>query len=152
MLSEEGLAGPLLELELTERMVTADLPTACATLVRLKALGVRISLDDFGTGYTSLAQLKGLPVDKMKIDRCFIADLPHDRKSAAITRAIVQLAQGLGIQVVAEGVETDAQRRFLAEHGCDALQGHAISEPLAFEALQAWAEARAQRAAADGQV
>jgi EAL domain-containing protein (putative c-di-GMP-specific phosphodiesterase class I) len=143
VLREEELPGRLLELELTERMVTADLVSAGATLARLKALGVRISLDDFGTGYTSLAQLKALPVDRMKIDRCFIADLPHDRKSAAITRAIVQLAQGLGIGVIAEGVENDAQRRVLVDYGCDELQGHAISEPLAFEALKAWAGARA---------
>ncbi len=144
VLREEGLAGPLLELELTERMVTTDLTSTGATLARLKALGVRISLDDFGTGYTSLAQLKALPIDKMKIDRCFVTDLPHDRKSAAITRAILQLAQGLGIQAIAEGVENEGQRGFLVEHGCDELQGHAISEPLAYEALQAWAEARAE--------
>ena len=144
VLREEGLPGPLLELELTERMVTTDLTSTGATLARLKALGVRISLDDFGTGYTSLAQLKALPIDKMKIDRCFVTDLPHDTKSAAITRAIVQLAQGLGIQVIAEGVENEGQHGFLVEHGCDELQGHAISEPLAYEALQAWAEARAE--------
>ncbi len=142
VLREEGLPGALLELELTERMVTADLPSTGATLARLKALGVRISLDDFGTGYTSLAQLKSLPVDKMKIDRSFVADLPHDAKSAAITRAIVQIARGLGIQVIAEGVETEAQHRLLLEFGCDELQGHAVSAPLAYDELQAWAAAR----------
>ena len=142
VLREEGLPGHLLELELTERMVTADLPATSATLARLKALGVRISLDDFGTGYTSLGQLKALPVDKMKIDRCFVADLPHDRKSAAITRAIVQIARGLDIRVIAEGVENEAQHRALLEYGCDELQGHAVSAPLGVEELEEWAAGR----------
>ena len=142
LLAEVGLAGPLVEFEITERMLMEDLPKVSAVLARLKVLGIRISVDDFGTGYSSLGHLKNLPIDKMKIDRSFVQDLPGEAGSAAIATAIIQMGRSLGITVIAEGVETDAQRRFLAEQGCDELQGHAISEPLAADALQRWAQDR----------
>ena len=106
----DGVAGGLLELELTERMLMDDLPHVKQRLMRLKALGLRISVDDFGTGYSSLGHLKELPIDKVKIDRSFVHDLPGNRDSAAITRAIIQMGRSLGITVIAEGVETEAQR------------------------------------------
>jgi diguanylate cyclase (GGDEF)-like protein/PAS domain S-box-containing protein len=133
-----------LELELTERMLMDDVPETQARLHRLRRLGVRLSVDDFGTGYSSLAQLKLLPVDKMKIDRSFVRGLPAERDSAAIANAIVQLGRGLGLTVVAEGVETLAQQRFLATLGCDQLQGMGISAPLDAATLEAWAAARSQ--------
>jgi diguanylate cyclase (GGDEF)-like protein/PAS domain S-box-containing protein len=139
LLAEEGVAGELLEFELTERMLMDDLPEVKRKLRELKDLGIRISVDDFGTGYSSLAHLKELPIDKMKIDRSFVLGLPGETDSAAIARAIVQMARGLGLGVIAEGVETDAQRAFLTRLDCDELQGILISPPLPLAEFQAWA-------------
>ncbi len=132
--SDQGL----LELELTERMLMDDLPQVKQRLSRLKAMGLRISVDDFGTGYSSLGHLKELPIDKVKIDRSFVHDLPDNRDSAAITRAIIQMGRNLGMTVIAEGVETEAQRTFLADHDCDELQGLLISAPLPPHEFEAW--------------
>jgi EAL domain-containing protein (putative c-di-GMP-specific phosphodiesterase class I) len=115
-----------------------DLPEVMAKLEQLAALGIRVSVDDFGTGYSSLGHLKDLPIDKMKIDSSFIQDLPAERGSAAITRAIIQMARSLGIAAIAEGVETEQQRTFLALNGCDELQGMLISPPLAAAEFEAW--------------
>jgi diguanylate cyclase (GGDEF)-like protein/PAS domain S-box-containing protein len=142
VLREEGVDGRLIELELTERMLMDDLPEVSAKLGKLAALGIRVSVDDFGTGYSSLGHLKDLPIDKMKIDSSFVRDLPADRGSTAITRAIIQMARSLGITAIAEGVETEAQRAFLALNGCDELQGELISKPLPLEAFEAWVRAR----------
>ena len=138
VLREEGVPGQWLELELTERMLMDDLGDVKRTLHQLKALGMRVSVDDFGTGYSSLAHLKELPIDGMKIDRSFVRDLPHQRGSVAIARAVVQMAQGLQLTVVAEGVENEEQRRFLVDHGCDLLQGELISLPLPAADLARW--------------
>ena len=138
VLHETGLAGERLELELTERMLMADLPQVKATLRRLKALGICISVDDFGTGYSALGHLKELPIDKMKIDSSFVRDLPGQHDSAAIATAIIQMGRSLGITVIAEGVETTAQRDFLAAAGCDELQGAAIGAPMASADLERW--------------
>ena len=142
LLAEEGVTGDLLELELTERMLMDDLPEVKRKLRELKELGIRISVDDFGTGYSSLAHLKELPIDKMKIDRSFVLGLPTETDSAAIARAIVQMARGLGLSVIAEGVETEAQRAFLKRLDCDELQGLLISPPLTLAEFQAWVAAR----------
>ena len=143
LLQEERLGGEHLELELTERMLMDDVASAARVLAGLKRLGIRIAIDDFGTGYFSLAHLKDLPIDKIKIDRSFVKDLPDDVGSAAIARAIVQLARSLGLVVIAEGVETRAQRDLLLELGCDELQGELLSRPLEDRALQEWVQARA---------
>jgi diguanylate cyclase (GGDEF)-like protein/PAS domain S-box-containing protein len=132
----------LIEFELTERMLMDDLPAVKQRLARLKELGLRISVDDFGTGYSSLGHLKSLPIDKVKIDRSFIHDLPQQRDSAAIARAIIQMGRSLGLTVIAEGVETDAQRDFLAAQGCDELQGTLISPPLSVAEFETWVAAR----------
>jgi EAL domain-containing protein (putative c-di-GMP-specific phosphodiesterase class I) len=132
----------LLELELTERMLMDDLPRVKQRLTRLKAMGLRISVDDFGTGYSSLGHLKELPIDKVKIDRSFVHDLPDNRDSVAITRAIIQMGCSLGMTVIAEGVETEAQRAFLADHGCDELQGLLISAPLPQAEFESWVAQR----------
>jgi EAL domain-containing protein (putative c-di-GMP-specific phosphodiesterase class I) len=141
-LAEAGAAGHMLELELTERMLMDDLPAVQAALHRLKAIGVHIAVDDFGTGYSSLGHLKDLPLDRLKIDRSFVQDLPGDRGSAAIAHAIVQMGRALGLQVVAEGVETTAQSQWLREHDCDAQQGYLCGEPMSAAAFEGWLRAR----------
>jgi len=138
VLREEGVPGEWIELELTERMLMDDVGDVKRTLQQLKALGMRVSVDDFGTGYSSLAHLKEFPIDGMKIDRSFVHDLPHQRGSVAIARAVVQMAQGLSLTVVAEGVENEEQRRFLVEQGCDLLQGALVSLPLPEAELMQW--------------
>jgi diguanylate cyclase (GGDEF)-like protein/PAS domain S-box-containing protein len=142
VLRDEGLAGELLELELTERMLMDDLVEVSRTLSGLKALGVRIAIDDFGTGYSSLGHLKELPIDRVKIDRSFVAGLPGDPAAAGIVRAIVMLGQSLKLGVIAEGVETTAQRDFLTEAGCDELQGDLFTPPLDAAAWDAWCAQR----------
>ena len=142
LLPTEGLQPGMLELELTERMLMDDLPKVRERLGRLQTLGVKVSVDDFGTGYSSLGHLKELPIDKLKIDRSFVHDLPANRNSAAITRAIIQMGRSLGLTVVAEGVETEAQRAFLADNGCDELQGLLIGAPLSQADFEAWVAAR----------
>jgi EAL domain-containing protein (putative c-di-GMP-specific phosphodiesterase class I) len=132
-------AASLLELELTERMLMDDLPEVKHRLQRLKAMGLGIAVDDFGTGYSSLGHLKELPIDKIKIDRSFVHDLPGNRDSIAITRAIIQMGASLGLTVIAEGVETEAQRAFLADNGCGELQGLLIGPALPTMAFEAWA-------------
>ena len=141
-LADAGATGNMLELELTERMLMDDLDAVRGVLTRLRALGVRIAVDDFGTGYTSLCHLKSLPLDRLKIDRSFVEDLPHDAGSAAVTNAIIQMGRGLGLEVVAEGVETAAQRAYLLTQGCDAQQGLLDSEPVPAAAFEAWLRQR----------
>ena len=143
-------AARLIELELTERMLMDDIGEVKHRLLRLKAMGLGISVDDFGTGYSSLGHLKELPIDKIKIDCSFVHDLPDNRDSAAITRAIVQLGLSLGMTVTAEGVETEAQRAFLLRQGCDQVQGLLIGPPMPLAAFEDWARQRraAERGAA----
>jgi diguanylate cyclase (GGDEF)-like protein/PAS domain S-box-containing protein len=130
LLAETGLAPESLEIEITESMVMRNPDWAATLLGRLKDMGVRITVDDFGTGYSSLSYLKRFPIDCVKIDRSFIRDLPDDPDDAAITRGIVAMAHSLRMSVVAEGVETDEQIRFLRELGCDEVQGFAFSRPV----------------------
>ena len=137
-----GIGDGWLEFELTERMLMDDLGVVKERLNHLRGMGLHISVDDFGTGYSSLAHLKELPIDKLKIDRSFVHDLPDNRDSAAITCAIIQMGRSLGLTVVAEGVETEAQRAFLAGQGCHELQGLLISPPLPQAAFEAWVLAR----------
>ena len=142
LLQQEQVSGEWLELELTERMLMDDLVEVKASLAQLKALGMRISVDDFGTGYSSLGHLKELPIDKVKIDRSFVQDVPQNADAAAIVRAIVQLGRSLGMTVIAEGVETEGQECFLRELGCEELQGLRIAPPLSEADLQLWAARR----------
>ena len=125
-------------LEVTESAVMTNLDKMKAELEQIRALGIRIAIDDFGTGYSSLAYLKRLPVSKLKIDRTFISDLPDDEEDATITRTIIMMARNLGLEVIAEGVETQAQEAFLLENDCPEIQGYYYSPPLLKEALKLW--------------
>ena len=131
ILLETGLAPGRLELEITEGVLIEDFDRGLALLRRLKALGVRISMDDFGSGYSSLSYLQAFPFDKIKIDRAFVMNLGRNPQSAAIVRAVIGLGHGLEMSIVAEGVETQEQLSFLAEQGCDAVQGYFIGKPAA---------------------
>jgi predicted signal transduction protein with EAL and GGDEF domain len=130
ILLETGLAPGRLELEITEGVLIEDFDRGLALLRRLKALGVRISMDDFGSGYSSLSYLQAFPFDKIKIDRAFIMNLGRNPQSAAIVRAVIGLGHGLEMSIVAEGVETQEQLGFLADEGCDVVQGYFIGKPL----------------------
>ena len=129
-LKEHGVSGEMIELELTESLFLEDVSAMTKTLGRLKDIGVTLAVDDFGTGYSSLSYLKRYPIDKVKIDRSFVRDIPRDDDDVAITVAIINLAASLDLRVVAEGVETQEQAYFLEEHQCDFLQGYHISRPL----------------------
>jgi diguanylate cyclase (GGDEF)-like protein/PAS domain S-box-containing protein len=128
-LKDSGLPPQLLELEITESTAMQQTDVTLRTLKRLNALGVSIAIDDFGTGYSSLSYLRRFPVDKVKIDRSFIAEVPGNRDQGAIVAGIVALAHALQIRVVAEGVETGAQREFLKSCGCDFIQGFLVGRP-----------------------
>jgi diguanylate cyclase (GGDEF)-like protein/PAS domain S-box-containing protein len=129
ILLETGLSPGRLELEITEGVLIEDFDRGLALLRRLKALGVRISMDDFGSGYSSLSYLQAFPFDKIKIDRAFVMNLGRNPQSAAIVRAVISLGHGLEMSIVAEGVETQEQLGFLADEGCDAVQGYFIGKP-----------------------
>ena len=130
ILADNGLAPKRIELEITETAAMSDADSTIETLERFAAKGFKLAIDDFGTGYSSLAYLKRFPVDKLKIDRSFVMDIPSDANDAAIADSVIRLAHGLGLAVVAEGVETEAQREFLARRECDYMQGFLFSRPL----------------------
>ena len=130
ILNETGLDAGLLELEITESMLIQNPEQVVNLLTDLRAMGVYLSLDDFGTGYSSLAYLKRFPINSIKIDRSFTQDLPSDASNAAITRAIIAIADSLKLNVIAEGVENEEQMRFLREHKCTEIQGYYFSKPL----------------------
>ena len=138
VLTDTGLPAMCLELELTERCIMRDFKKTAVTIQHLRALGVSIAIDDFGTGYSSLAYLKHLPVNKIKIDRAFIRDLPEDETDLAITRSIIALSEGMFFQVLAEGIENDAQRRCLVREGCLRGQGFYFARPMPPEELEVW--------------
>ncbi|WP_246666767.1 putative bifunctional diguanylate cyclase/phosphodiesterase [Bradyrhizobium guangdongense] len=129
ILLETGLSPARLEVEITEGVLIGDFAGALNLLRRLKALGVRIAMDDFGTGYSSLSYLQSFPFDKIKIDRSFISNLESTPQSTEIVRAVLGLAHALNIPVVAEGVETEAQRAFLAHEACEEMQGYLVGRP-----------------------
>jgi diguanylate cyclase (GGDEF)-like protein len=124
-----GVDAALLEIEITESDAMQDPERVAAVLASLKRRGVRIAIDDFGTGYSSLSYLKRFPIDLLKLDRSFVSGLPGDADDASITRAVLAMARSLGLKVIAEGVETEAQREFLAAGGCDQIQGYLLAKP-----------------------
>lgn len=129
-LTDAGIEAKYLELEITETVLLQDADNTLIALQRLKNAGISLSVDDFGTGYSSLSYLKRFPIDTLKIDRSFVKDLHVDVDDAAICAAILAMAQQLGLNVVAEGVESDEQLEFLRRHGCNQIQGFLCSEPL----------------------
>jgi diguanylate cyclase (GGDEF)-like protein/PAS domain S-box-containing protein len=137
VLSEYNIKPGMLSLEITETVLMQDTASSEAMLRQLKALGVDLALDDFGTGYSSLSYLKRFPFDRVKIDRSFVRDIITDSDDAAISKAIISMAHSLGIRVVAEGVETEAQCQFLRRHRCDEMQGYYFSHPLPFAEITA---------------
>jgi diguanylate cyclase (GGDEF)-like protein/PAS domain S-box-containing protein len=137
VLDEVGLAPGRLELEITEGVLIENVGRAKQTLKELKAIGVQLALDDFGTGYSSLSYLQSFPLDRIKIDRTFISNLGRTEQSLAIVRAVIGLAHGLGVPVLAEGVETSAQLAAVINEGCDEVQGYLIGRPQPIEAYGA---------------
>ncbi len=127
---EEGVAPASIELEITESTAMQDALAAETILQRLAKRQFGIAIDDFGTGYSSLAYLRRFPVDTIKIDRSFVKEIPANVNDAVLVSTIIRLGKGLGLRVVAEGVETLAQRHFLAAHGCDMLQGFWYAKPM----------------------
>jgi EAL domain-containing protein (putative c-di-GMP-specific phosphodiesterase class I)/ActR/RegA family two-component response regulator len=129
-LTANDLEPHYLELELTESMIMQDVNSAIATMNKLQSLGVKIAIDDFGTGYSSLIYLKNLPINTLKIDRYFIHNVANDPQKSAITKALIQMAHNLNLDVIAEGVETEAELDFLRQHHCNSMQGFLFSRPL----------------------
>jgi len=144
VLTDTGLDPALLELEVTESAVMEDSHVALEQMHRLRALGLRLAIDDFGTGFSSLLRLKQLPVQKLKIDQGFVAGLPQDNDDAAIVRAVIALAQSMGLQVHAEGIEQVEQAQFLLDFNCDLGQGYWFGRPVPAQELD-WQRAPAIR-------
>jgi EAL domain-containing protein (putative c-di-GMP-specific phosphodiesterase class I) len=143
IVAETGMDPRLLELEMTESILMDNSNQAMARLEAIRALGIRLSIDDFGTGYSSMSYLKRFPISKLKIDRSFISDLPHDMEDMEITKAIIVLAKVLGLEVLAEGVETREQADCLLANGCVMIQGYYCSKPLVIEEFDGLLEAHA---------
>lgn len=151
ILAETGVEPEALGLEITESILVEDASPSVSLLEDLKSLGVKLAVDDFGTGYSSLSYLARLPVDYLKIDRSFVADLGsvagnavrRDNGSATIVSAVIGLARAMGMKVVAEGVETEGQLSLLREMGCDLAQGYHFAKPLPVEQASAYLAARA---------
>ena len=139
-LAVSGVDPRSIQLEITEHSMVEDVEANVAQLAALRERGIRIAIDDFGTGLSSLAYLKRLPIDKLKIDRAFIKELPHDSDDAAIAMAVISMARGLGLSVVAEGVETEAQRDLLRALDCDHAQGYLYSRPVPAECVTSFLE------------
>ena len=142
LLRETGLPPPRLELEITESALMGSPEESRRTLLQLKSLGVRLAVDDFGTGYSSLSHLKHFPVDAVKIDRSFVQDLDRNAGDRALVRAIIAMAASLGLECVAEGVETESQVQLLREMGCHLMQGYLFAHPMPYNEMPLWPSLR----------
>jgi len=150
VLAETGLEARCLEMEITESMVMHDPEGAIAVLDELQQHGITFAMDDFGTGYSSLNYLKRFPIHKIKIDQSFVRNITTDTGDAAITIAVIELSHGLKLKVIAEGVETEAQRAFLQDHGCDEMQGYLFSRPVPAEEISTLLAANRQQLTVPG--
>jgi diguanylate cyclase (GGDEF)-like protein/PAS domain S-box-containing protein len=137
LLSETGCRPEWIGMEVTESVMMKDPDKIIDVLAKLSALGFMISVDDFGTGYSSLSYLKKMPIHKLKIDQSFVRELPHDEEDAVLSKTIISLAESMGLEVIAEGVEKEAQKAFLLRHGCHQIQGYLYSRPVDAEAIRA---------------
>jgi len=135
-LISDGINPKMLKLELTESLVLDDIDDTIVKMNALRHIGVRFSMDDFGTGYSSLSSLKKLPLDQLKIDQSFVRDISIDRDDAIIIETIIAMANKLNMEVIAEGVETEAQRSFLELHDCQLYQGYLFSKPVPLEQFE----------------
>lgn len=135
-LEDSGAPPCRLKIELTESLLIEDIESSIQEMHALKALGVVFSLDDFDTGYSSLSYLTRLPLEQLKIDQSFVHNLPHSHNDAVVAQAIITLAKSLGLSVIAESVEAEAQRAFLEEHGCTTYQGFLYSQPITLEEFE----------------
>jgi len=136
VLLDTGARPSHLKLELTESTVLKDVEGTIAKMQALKLLGISFSMDDFGTGYSSLQYLKRLPLDQIKIDQSFVRDITSDANGAAIVQTIIAMTEALGLNVIAEGVETQAQKDFLDARGCHAFQGYFFGRPVPIEEFE----------------
>ncbi len=135
LISQYSIPANHIELEITESVLMEDISLSISLFNKLKSLGIKISIDDFGTGYSSFSYLIKLPIDKIKIDQSFVKNLPNDNNSATIVKTIINMAQELGMKVVAEGVETQEQYEFLANEGCQFFQGYYLHRPLEYSEI-----------------
>ncbi|WP_052063388.1 EAL domain-containing protein [Nitrincola sp. A-D6] len=135
-IDQEGLKPSQLCVEITEGALIRDMEQAVVQLSELRKLGIRVAIDDFGTGYSSLSYLKRLPIDFLKIDQTFVADIETDQDDQAIICAIINMAQSLGIGLIAEGVETQEQLDFLKSQGCDIAQGYFFARPMPVDQIK----------------
>jgi diguanylate cyclase (GGDEF)-like protein len=136
LLKETACKAEYIELEVTESSIMYDIADSIEKLNEVRDLGICIAIDDFGTGYSSLSYLKRLPVDKLKIDRSFISDIPDNKEDSAITNAIIAVSKGLELDVIAEGVETVKQKEYLVQHGCNQIQGYLYYRPMPADRLE----------------
>ena len=151
-LRRSGAKPQNLKLEITESLLVKNFGDIIAKMTRLKSHGLQFSLDDFGTGYSSMAYLKRLPLDQLKIDRSFVRDILEDAGSRAIAQTIISLSRAMGLSVIAEGVETEEQRRFLGQLGCSAFQGFLLGRPVPLaEFERQWLSSDAHRVVTAGE-
>ena len=136
LLKETACQPQWIELEITEGQIMQDFSVAIEILNRIKDLGISLAIDDFGIGYSSLSQLKRLPINKLKIDRSFIRELPHDEEDVVISKTIIALSKNMGLSVIAEGVETEQQKDFLLQNGCHYIQGYYYCKPLVADEIE----------------
>jgi predicted signal transduction protein with EAL and GGDEF domain len=142
ILQETGMPAKHLELELTESALITNSEDTRQMLEQIKALGISIALDDFGTGYSSLTHLKRFPIDVVKIDKSFVLDILNDPDDVAIIEAVIRMGQTLGLRIIAEGVENEAQLAFLRNHGCNEMQGYYLGQPMPGDKLLTWLQER----------
>ncbi|MCX6052500.1 MAG: EAL domain-containing protein [Campylobacterales bacterium] len=138
LIQDTGCQAQWIELEVTEGHIMSNPQKSIMILKVISALGIKISIDDFGTGYSSLAYLKQLPIDKLKIDKSFVDGLPHDENDVAIVKTIIGLTQSLQLSIIAEGVETQEQKRFLVDYGCNLMQGYLYAKPMDAERMKSF--------------